>query len=104
MAGSFKTGAQELQTAAQQMETSNEQLMGNLKTLAGECEQIRGTWSGTAAVAFTNLMTRFEEDAKKLNDSLQQISQAVTGNAAAYAQQEQEAQDSINKITNTLGG
>lgn len=103
MAG-FQTGAQELQKAAQQMEQSNQQLMGNLKNLAGECEQIRGTWAGAAATAFSNLMERFQADAKNLNDSLNSISEAVTGNAQAYAQQEQEAQDSISRITSALGG
>ena len=103
MAG-FKTGADELQKAGQQMEQTNQQLMGNLSKLAGECEQIRGTWNGAAATAFTNLMERFQSDAKNLNDSLNSISEAVTGNANAYRQQEQEAQDSISKITSALGG
>ncbi|HEY4021595.1 MAG TPA: WXG100 family type VII secretion target [Pseudonocardiaceae bacterium] len=104
MAGSFKTGADELQRAGTQMEDTNSQLMSNLSKLASECEQIRGTWQGAAAIAFTNLMSRFEEDAKNLNNSLQQISEAIGANATNYRQQEQEAQQSMSSITNTLGG
>jgi WXG100 family type VII secretion target len=103
MAG-FQTGAQELQKAGQQMQSSNEQLQSNLAKLAGECEQIRGSWSGKAAIAFSNLMERFQADAKNLNSSLDQISEAITGNAANYAAQEQEASESISKITSALGG
>ena len=103
MAG-FQTGAQELQKAGQQMQTSNEQLQSDLAKLAGECEQIRGTWNGAAATAFTNLMERFQTDAKNLNSSLDSISEAITGNAANYAAQEQEASESISKITSALGG
>ncbi|HEY4457094.1 MAG TPA: WXG100 family type VII secretion target [Pseudonocardiaceae bacterium] len=103
MAG-FKTGAPELQKAAQQMEQTNSELMGNLNKMAGECEQIRGTWQGEASIAFSNLMERFQTDAKNLNNSLQQISEAVDTNAKNYAQQEQEAQQSISQIASTLGG
>jgi WXG100 family type VII secretion target len=104
MAGQFATGAAELQKAGQQMEDVNQQLMSNLSKLAGECEQIRGTWKGVAATAFANLMERFQTDAKNLNDSLQQISEAVGANATNYAQQEQEAQQSISHISSALGG
>ena len=104
MAGSFKTGAAELQKAAQQMEDTNQQLMSNLSKMAGECEGIKSSWQGAASIAFGNLMERFQTDAKNLNDSLNQISQAVTSNAQNYAQQEEEAQQSISKITSALGG
>ena len=103
MAG-FQTGSQELQKAGQQMEDTNQQLMSNLSKLAGECEQIRGSWSGLAATAFGNLMDRFQSDAKNLNDSLTQISEAIGANASNYAQQEQEAQESMSKITSALNG
>jgi WXG100 family type VII secretion target len=104
VAGQFTTGSAELQKAGQQMETTNEQLMSNLSKMAGECEQIRSTWRGTAATAFSNLMERFNADAKNLNDSLNAISQAIGVNAQNYAQQEQEAQESISKIQSALGG
>lgn len=104
MAGSFATGAAELQKAAQQMNDTNQQLMSNLSKLAGECENIKGTWKGQASIAFANLMERFQTDAKNLNQSLEQISEAVGANASNYAQQEQEAQQSISQITSTLNG
>jgi WXG100 family type VII secretion target len=103
MAG-FQTGAAELQKAGQQMEDSNLQLMSNLSRLASDCEQIQGTWSGVAATAFQNLMHRFQDDAKNLNDSLNQISESIGANAANYARQEQESADSVSKISSALGG
>lgn len=86
------------------MEDTNQQLMSNLSKLASECQQIEGAWKGLAATAFQNLMERFNSDAKNLNDSLNQISQSIGANAQNYAQQEQESQDSISKITSALGG
>ncbi len=86
------------------MEETNQQLMSNLSRLANDCQQIEGAWVGLAATAFHNLMERFQTDAKNLNDSLNQISESIGANAANYARQEQESQDSISKITSALGG
>jgi WXG100 family type VII secretion target len=104
MAGSFQAGSAELNKASSQMQEANAQLQGNLAKLAQECQQIESSWSGMAATAFQTLMERFQTDAKNLNDSLDQISSAVSSNASNYARQEQEAQQSISKITNALGG
>ncbi|HEX4221508.1 MAG TPA: WXG100 family type VII secretion target [Pseudonocardiaceae bacterium] len=100
----FKTGSAELQKAGAQMQSTNEQLMSNMSKLANACQEIEPAWKGTAASAFQNLMTRFQEDAKNLNSSLDTISQSINANAANYAQQEQESTDAVNKITSTLGG
>ena len=83
---------------------TNQQLMSNLSKMAGECEGIRGSWRARPSTAFSNLMERFQTDAKNLNDSLNSIAEAVTSNAQNYAQQEEEAQQSISKITSALGG
>jgi WXG100 family type VII secretion target len=103
MAG-FQTGADELVKAAQQMENTNQQLQSNLSQLANEVESIAGVWQGEAASAFQTLMTHFQTDAKNLNDSLNQIAEAVSGSATAYRQQEQESQSSLSSITQALGG
>lgn len=103
MAG-FATGSAELQKAGQQMMQTNQELMSNLQKMMGEVEQIQSTWSGTAATAFQNLMERFSTDAKSLNTSLENIATAIDTNAKNYAQQEQEAQQSISQISAALGG
>jgi WXG100 family type VII secretion target len=103
MAG-YQTGAAELLKAAGQMETTNDQLMNNLKKLSDEVEQVTSSWSGQAATAFQTLMSKFSEDATKLNKDLDTISHAVTGNAQAYRQQEDEAAQSVSAIASALGG
>ena len=103
MAG-FQTGADELVKASQQMENTNQQLQSNLSQLAQEVESIQGVWVGEAATAFQTLMTHFQDGAKNLNDSLNQIAEAVSGSATAYRQQEQESQQSICAITQAMGG
>ena len=100
----FQTGSAELKTAAGQMEQANVDLQGQLSQLASAVEGISGQWHGQAATAFHTLMSRFAEDADKLNKSLNSIAEQVTGSATAYEAQEAQAQQSISQITNTLGG
>ncbi|HEX3791408.1 MAG TPA: WXG100 family type VII secretion target [Pseudonocardiaceae bacterium] len=103
MAG-FTTGSPELLQAGKQLEDTNQQLMAALNSLEQEVEGVAGAWSGSAASAFQTLMQHFSDDAKKLNTDLDQISQAVTGNAKAYQQQEDESQQSLSSIISGLSG
>jgi WXG100 family type VII secretion target len=102
MAG-FSTGAPELLKAAQDMDTANSELGDLLNSLLGKLEPLQGAWSGEASTAFHNLLERYATDARKLNDSLLQISEAVTGTAHTYTQQEQEQASTMSKLTQALG-
>jgi WXG100 family type VII secretion target len=100
----FQTGSTELRQAAKSMEDGNANLMQQLSQLASAVEGVSGAWVGQAHTAFQTLMSRFAEDSKKLNDSLVQIAEQVSGSATDYDVQEQQAQQSLSAITNTLGG
>lgn len=100
---SFQTGSDEMLRAVQGMQQTNEALQKNLSTLQSEVEGVGQGWVGTAATAFNNLMMKFHEDATKLNQDLQQISEAVAGNNTNYQSQEQEAQSSMTQILGGLG-
>ena len=103
MAGAqFQTGDAEMTAAVQSMQDVNSQLQSNLQRLASEVEGVVGAWAGQAATAFQTLMGKFQDDAKKLNQDLLQISEAVTGNKNAYVQQEQEQQSAMSQILNGL--
>jgi ESAT-6 family protein len=101
MAGQFQAGSSEMLQAAQSMEQVNTALQGNIKNLQNEVETVAPSWQGTAATAFANLMAKFQEDATKLNQDLQQITEAMTGNQKAYQAQEDEQHSAMTQI---LGG
>jgi WXG100 family type VII secretion target len=103
MAG-YQTGTPELQKAAQNMENTNQQLQSNIKQLESILATTQPAWQGQAATAFAHLMQRFQEDATKLNQSLMQIAEQVTGAASSYAQQEENASQQMSRITQALGG
>lgn len=102
MANQFTTGSAEMTSAVQSMQEVNQSLQQHLSQLRSEVEGVVGAWGGDAASAFQTLMTKFDEDANKLNTDLMQISEAVEGNRKAYVQQEQEQHSSMTSILNGL--
>jgi WXG100 family type VII secretion target len=102
MADGYQTGAPELVKAAQDMVTTNEQLQDRGRQLAQGVDSIQSAWSGAAAVAFTNLMTQFSQDFNNMNTSLFNIAEQVSGAAADYSRQEEEASSDISAIMSTL--
>ncbi|TDV47169.1 WXG100 family type VII secretion target [Actinophytocola oryzae] len=102
MAGSFQTGATELTTAAGDMVHTNELLQDEARQLAQAVDSVQGAWSGAAAQAFTNLMTQYNDDFTKLNTALFNIAEQVSGSAADYSKQEEEASADISAIMQTL--
>jgi WXG100 family type VII secretion target len=100
----YQTGHAELMSAAQEMEDGNVDLMEQLKQFISAVDAIEGAWKGAAHTAFQQLSQKFAADSKALNDNLLAISEAVTGSAQAYQQQEQAATESVSAISATLEG
>jgi len=103
MAG-LATGSQELLTAGQDIVNTGDQIDGILKSLNGIIDAVGSSWQGTAHDAFQVLNTRFDEDAKKLNQALKEIAEQMTGGANLYIQQQEEQSQEMNNIVNRLGG
>ena len=101
MAG-FAAGAPQLVQAGQAMEDTNQQIMDQGRQLASAVDGV--TWKGAAQVAFRNLMTKFAQDLKTMNDSLQNISEQITASAKAYDAQNQQAQQDMSGIMSALDG
>lgn len=98
----FEVGSDQLRQAGKQLEDTNVQLMNQLKSLAAAVDSV--DWKGQAKVAFTTLMTNFQADAQKLNDSLVVIAEEITGSATEYDAQEANANSALSSITASLDG
>jgi len=98
----FQAGSDQLRQAGKKLEDGNAQLMNQLRSLAEAVDAV--DWRGRAQVAFTNLMTNFQADAKKLNDSLMRISEEIAASATEYDAQEESANANISAITSSLEG
>ena len=100
----LSTGSQELLTAGQDIVNTGDSIDGILKSLNGIIDSIGAQWQGSAKEAFMTLNTRFDEDAKKLNQALKEIAEQMTGGANLYIQQQEEQSQEMNNIVNRLGG
>ncbi|MCC9311396.1 WXG100 family type VII secretion target [Kitasatospora sp. RB6PN24] len=77
----------------------NGQIQGEIAKLNSLIDQVAGGWSGQAATAYHNLQTKWNDDAKQLNDVLNQIRDAIDATAKGYAQTEEDQRSSISGVT-----
>jgi WXG100 family type VII secretion target len=101
MAGSYTADAAVMQKAAQQVQQVSEEIQGELRSLLSNLEPVASTWKGSAASAFQQLMSRWQEDAGKLTQALQGIAEMLDSTTKQYTQAEESNASSISKI---LGG
>ncbi|SDN78978.1 WXG100 family type VII secretion target [Lentzea jiangxiensis] len=101
MAG-YQASAEELATLAKDIVNVDNDTQATLRGVRSTVEGLQGMWKGAAATAFTALMARFDEDARKLQEALRAIADQVDGSAAAYARQEEEATQLSTSISQRL--
>jgi len=101
MAGSFGTDAQVMQKAAQQVRQVSDEIGQELRSLQSNLDPVAASWKGSAASAFQQLMVRWAEDASKLTQALQGISEMLDSTTKNYSQVEDANSSQISKI---LGG
>ena len=75
-----------------------------VQNVRGEIEQLRGYWSGSAAIAFTTMMNSWDEQAKKLNSVLITLEDALTGTAKDQASTEEQHQSTISGLSSMMSG
>lgn len=103
MASGYEGTVADFTNAHNRVDTVNQQIEGDLKSLYGQLTELESAWRGMAKTSFDQLMVRFQDDAKKLNQALEGISQQLMSAGSTYQQQEDEQQSSFTNITGTLG-
>jgi WXG100 family type VII secretion target len=103
MAGGYEGTVQQFTDANAKVVGVKEQIEGDLKSLYGQLTELESAWRGTAKSAFDQLMVRFTEDEKKLNQALQGIAEQLRAAGSQYEESESSQQDSFSNISNTLG-
>lgn len=103
MAGQFGTQTETMRQAAQHVADVNQQIQGRLSSLRGQLAPLEGTWRGEASLAFQQLMVRWNDDATRINRSLQAIGEAVRASGADYRATEQDNAARVSTIGQALG-
>lgn len=73
------------------------------KKVRSEIEQLRGFWTGAAATSFTTLMSRWDEQARQLNEVLVTLEDALAGTERDQAATEEAHQQTISGLGSMMG-
>ncbi len=103
MAAGFGTTTEEMGRASRHVLDVNQAVQSELASLRSKLAPLQGAWVGVAASNFTTLMTKWDADAKTINDSLLTIGDAIQGSRTIYQQQEDAQASSLSSITAALG-
>jgi WXG100 family type VII secretion target len=99
------TGTVEDFTSAQQKVVGvKEDVEATLKQVWDQVLGLQSQWTGTAATAFTNMMTRFDGDAKNLNSALEAIAEQLGAAGGTYQEQEASKHDVFGSLSAQLDG
>ena len=102
MAGQFTVTTADLDALAKYIGETSDQIQGQARTVRGAAEQVASGWAGDAFVAFSNLMTRMDEDVRKLDEALRSIQEQIASTADVYMRNEQEQSEAVSKISSRL--
>lgn len=94
--GALKRGAQAVGEAKAGIDQQ-------VKFVRGEIEQVSGFWTGAAAVAYGQLMRRWDEETRKLNDVLITLEDALAGTEKDQAATEDESISTITGLGSMMG-
>jgi WXG100 family type VII secretion target len=93
-----------MQKAGQHVLDVNSDVQGRLASLRGQLEPLAGAWKGEASLAFTRLMQRWDENARKLNEALRGIGESINTSTQTYVHQEEQERSSMSNIEAALEG
>ena len=104
MASGYGTSYTEMASCAKDIENVEQEINATVNKLNSDLAPLEASWKGAASQAFQQLQQRLMEDAKKLNQALSDIANAMKTASGTYEQQEQEASHGIGSIASRLNG
>lgn len=90
-----------LPKGVQAIESTYADLQGHFSRLEGDLSTIGSSWQGTASVQFSQLMQQWQENAKKVNQALQELADNLRGTHQAMEANESDTESSFSQL---LGG
>lgn len=101
--GSFRTELPTMQAAATHVAEVKGQIASQLNQLMNSLAPLEGTWQGQAASSFQMLKQRWLDDANKLSQALDGISEKLRESEKGYSASEEAGASAFSQITNRLG-
>jgi WXG100 family type VII secretion target len=92
----IKVTSEDLATVAAQLSSGSEEIDSQLTTMRGLVQSlVASDWQGAASSAFDSLYQQWNTSAANLREALDGISRLVANAATAYANTEQQIQQSM---------
>ena len=103
MAGEVSAADGALKAGAAKVAQSRSELTAQLKVLEGNLAGIGAKWQGQGAVAFSSLMVRWNEDAKKIITSLDVFEANLVSSQSTYTAADDAQAAAMSRLTGRLG-
>ena len=103
MAGQFRVTEDELRSLSSKISEVKATVQGEVKRLYGVISQIAGGLQGQAASAYHRLQQQWNEDARKMNNILNDIKEAVDSTRQNYSATEEQQNSEVSKIMSDFG-
>ena len=100
---SMNVTSEELDALAKRIIETDETAQGYLRQVRSAAETVGASWTGQAATAFQNLINRFDDDSRKVQEALRAIAEQIASSADVYARQEEENKSAVSDVVNRLG-
>ena len=102
MSDQMRTTVETMEATSRRVSDVRTDIQGLLSTLKGDVDGIRGGWEGSAAIAFHNLMERWDASATKLGQALEGISENIKANSVQFDTTQQDHTASITNVASSL--
>jgi WXG100 family type VII secretion target len=102
--GQFGTETDAMLAVGQRIKDIQQSMQGQMRSLQSQLAPLAGTWRGQASVAFQQVMTRWNEDATRINTALDDIATKVSEGGRNYAASDEENRQAINRLGGAVGG
>jgi WXG100 family type VII secretion target len=89
---------------ATKVDIATQSIQGHINTLRSEVETMFGGWRGDAANSFSQVHNSFEVQAKKINDALRSMHEALVATHRVYGTQEADQSQGFNSMVGQING
>ena len=103
MSGEVSRQDQALTRGAQMVVEAKGDLEGQLRSLEGRLQGIGGQWRGSGASAFTSVMVRWNESARRLTGALEGFEANLRASESTYTASDEQESSTYSGLSGRMG-
>lgn len=92
-----------MEAASNHVRDVNSQIQSQLSSLMSKLEPLASQWKGASQVSFNQLQVRWNDNARKLNQALNDIAEALSTSKSTYQSSDEQQASSFGGISGALG-